>query len=61
MDFIFKLHMLNSPFQVQPFKISLALGLISITFFDWLFLWGSFLLHKKEGYLIKVKPLEGRL
>ena len=32
MDFIFKLHMLNSPFQVQPFELPLALGLVGITF-----------------------------
>lgn len=32
MDFIFKLHMLNSPFQVQPFELSLAIGLIAMTF-----------------------------
>ncbi|MFM1807186.1 MAG: hypothetical protein RL212_1445 [Pseudomonadota bacterium] len=32
MDFIFKLHMLNSPFLVQPFSLSLAAGLIGITF-----------------------------
>ena len=32
LDFIFKLHMLNSPFQVQPFNLSLAVGLIGITF-----------------------------
>ena len=32
MNFIFKLHMLNSPFQVQPFSFTLALGLIGITF-----------------------------
>lgn len=32
MDFIFKLHMLNSPFQVQPFDAMLALGLLLITF-----------------------------
>jgi len=31
-DFIFKLHMLSSPFQVQPFKLPLALGLVGITF-----------------------------
>lgn len=31
-DFIFKLHMLSSPFQVQPFELPLALGLIGITF-----------------------------
>lgn len=32
MDFIFKLHMLNSPFQVQAFDPVLALGLVAITF-----------------------------
>ena len=32
MDIIFKLHMLNSPFQVQPFEITYALLLIFITF-----------------------------
>lgn len=31
-DFIFKLHMLNSPFQVQPFSWMLALGLLMFTF-----------------------------
>lgn len=32
MDFIFKLHMLNSPFQVQPFSLGLAISLVIITF-----------------------------
>ena len=32
LNFIFKLHMLNSPFQVQAFDPLLALGLITITF-----------------------------
>ena len=32
MDFIFKLHMLNSPFQVQPFDWMLALSLLVLTF-----------------------------
>jgi len=32
MDFIFKLHMLNSPFQVQPFNLGLAVSLVIITF-----------------------------
>ena len=32
LDFIFKLHMLNSPFQVQVFDVVLAAGLIGITF-----------------------------
>jgi hypothetical protein len=33
LDFIFKLHMLNSPFKVQPFDISLAISLLALTFF----------------------------
>lgn len=32
MDFILKIHMLNSPLQVQPFEWSYAFLLISITF-----------------------------
>ena len=32
LDLVFKLHMLNSPFQVQPFDYLLALGLLGITF-----------------------------
>ncbi len=32
MNFVFMLHMLNSPFQVQPFRWGLALGLLAITF-----------------------------
>ncbi|NBO10141.1 MAG: hypothetical protein EBV25_00930 [Methylophilaceae bacterium] len=32
LDFIFKLHMLNSPLQVQPFSLVLAGELIAITF-----------------------------
>ena len=32
LDFIFKLHMLNSPFVVQPFSILLSLELIALTF-----------------------------
>lgn len=31
-DFIFKLHMLSSPFQVQAFNPLLALGLLGMTF-----------------------------
>ncbi len=31
-DFVFKLHMLNSPFQVQPFDLGLAVSLVLITF-----------------------------
>jgi hypothetical protein len=32
LDFIFKLHMLNSPFQAQIFDPLLALGLLAMTF-----------------------------
>ncbi len=32
MDFVFKLHMLNSPFQIQPFDWGYAFTLIAITF-----------------------------
>jgi hypothetical protein len=32
LDFIFKLHMLNSPFTVQPFNMVIAAQLILITF-----------------------------
>ncbi len=32
LDFIFKLHMLSSPFEVQPFNLTLAVGLLGITF-----------------------------
>ena len=48
LDFIFKLHMLNSPFQVQPFSPLLAVGLIGITF-----LFGCF--YGAIFYLIKSK------
>ncbi|MEN9760002.1 MAG: hypothetical protein RL676_1153 [Pseudomonadota bacterium] len=32
LDFIFKIHMLNSPLQVQPFNPAYALTLIVVTF-----------------------------
>ena len=32
MDYIFKIHMLNAPFQIQPFNLSYAAQLIAITF-----------------------------
>lgn len=32
MDYIFKIHMLNSPFQIQPFSLGYAAQLIAITF-----------------------------
>ena len=32
LDLVFKLHMLNSVFQVQPFNVVYALGLLCITF-----------------------------
>ncbi|MFZ4379972.1 MAG: hypothetical protein ACOYN1_09470 [Polynucleobacter sp.] len=46
LDFIFKLHMLNSPFQVQVFDPLLALGLIAITFFIGCFYGAIFYLIK---------------
>lgn len=48
MDFILKLHMLNSPFQVQPFDITLALGLLSITFLIGCFYGTVFYFIKKQ-------------
>ena len=48
LDFVFKLHMLNSPFQVQAFNPLLAIGLIGITF-----LFGCF--YGAIFYLIKSK------
>lgn len=48
MDFIFKLHMLNSPFLVQPFSLSLAAGLISITFLIGCFYGAVFYFIKKR-------------
>ncbi len=50
MDFIFKLHMLNSPFQVQPFSGMLALGLIIITFLIGFFYGLIFYLVKNKLY-----------
>lgn len=32
MDYIFKIHMLNSPFIAQPFNFSYAIQLLAITF-----------------------------
>ena len=32
LDWVFKLHMLNSPFQVQPFDVTLSVILIIVTF-----------------------------
>lgn len=51
LDFVFKLHMLNSPFQVQPFDGFLALGLLGITFligcfYGVLFYWIKHFMHK---------------
>ena len=48
LDLVFKLHMLNSPFQVQPFDAGLAAGLIALTF-----LIGS--LYGAVFYLVKTK------
>ena len=47
MDFIFKLHMLNSPFQVQAFSISIAIGLIGVTFLIGCFYGAVFYFIKK--------------
>lgn len=46
--FIFKLHMLNSPFQVQAFDIVLATGLIGITFLIGCFYGAVFYLIKNK-------------
>ena len=48
MTFIFKLHMLNSPFEVQSFDVMLALGLLSITFLIGCFYGAIF-------YLVKIR------
>lgn len=48
MDFIFKLHMLNSPFLVQPFSLSLVAGLIGITFLIGCFYGAVFYFIKKR-------------
>ena len=48
MNFIFKLHMLNSPFEVQSFDAMLALGLLSITFLIGCFYGAIF-------YLVKIR------
>jgi hypothetical protein len=48
LDFIFKLHMLNSPFQVQPFSLALATGLIGITFLIGCFYGALFCLIKSK-------------
>lgn len=48
MDFIFKLHMLNSPFLVQSFSLSLAAGLIGITFLIGCFYGAVFYFIKKR-------------
>ena len=48
MTFIFKLHMLNSPFEVQSFDVMLALGLLSITFLIGCFYGAIFYLVKSR-------------
>lgn len=48
LDFIFKLHMLNSPFQVQPFNSILAVGLLGITFLVGCFYGAMFYLIKSR-------------
>lgn len=46
-DFVFKLHMLSSPFHVQPFEFPLALGLVGVTFLVGFFYGIVFLVFKK--------------
>ena len=48
LDFIFKLHMLSSPFQVQAFDLELATGLISFTFLIGCFYGALFFLLKNK-------------
>lgn len=48
LDFIFKLHMLNSPFQVQAFNLVLAIELIGITFLIGCFYGAVFYLIKSK-------------
>ena len=54
MDFIFKIHMLNSPLQVQPFEWSYAFILIAITFsvgaiYGWLYSVIQKLVNQRES------------
>jgi hypothetical protein len=53
MDFIFKIHMLNSPLQVQPFEWPYAFILIAITFsvgalYGWLYCVMQKLVNQRE-------------
>lgn len=48
LDFIFKLHMISSPFQVQAFDLGLAIGLIGITFLIGCFYGALFFLIKRK-------------
>ena len=54
MDFIFKIHMLNSPLQIQPFEWSYAFLLIAITFsvgalYGWLYSVIQKLVNQRES------------
>lgn len=54
MDFIFKIHMLNSPLQVQPFEWPYAFLLITITFsvgalYGWLYSVIQKLVNQRES------------
>jgi len=51
LDFIFKLHMLNSPFQVQAFNPLLVAGLIGITFLFGCFYGALFYLIKSKFFI----------
>ena len=50
MDFIFKLHMLNSPFEVQPFNLTFAYQLIGITFLIGFFYGALFYIFKNQFF-----------
>jgi hypothetical protein len=50
LNLIFKLHMLNSPFEVQPFNPSLAIGLVAITFLIGCFYGALFSLIKNKFF-----------
>lgn len=51
MDFIFKLHMMQNPFVMNPFNFGLALGLVVLTgvigyVVGWVFAWVYNQVHK---------------
>ena len=48
LDLVFMLHMLSSPFQVQPFNLLFAMGLIGLTFLAGCFYGAMFYLFKNS-------------